>query len=187
VGKSKKHKMAILTANSGGGSRSRIISSETPPKGRFIATCIEVHDELGVERQKFESSDTEIVDLTTFYFGFKDREGRPHVVKSKSMKLSLHEKAALVKFIKSWSGKAPAAGFDTQSLKGAGAEIRVERVASMKTPGREYANIADIGPVEDDERSKILPLANLQGLLKPAEESAAQKTANDIDGDDIPF
>ena len=57
----------------------------------------------------------------------------------------------------------------------------------MKTPGREYANIADIGPVEDDEKSKILPLANLEGLLKPAEESAAQKTANDIDGDDIPF
>lgn len=179
--------MAILTANSGGGSRSRIISNETPPKGRFIATCIEVHDEIGVERQKFESSETEIVDLTTFYFGFKDREGRPHVVKSKSMKLSLHEKAALVKFIKSWTGKPPGAGFDTQSLKGIGAEIRVERVASMKTPGREYANIADIGPVEDDEQNKILPLANLQGLLRDIEPQSAQKTANDLDGDDIPF
>jgi hypothetical protein len=179
--------MAILTANSGGGSRSRIISSETPPKGRFIATCIEVHDEIGVERQKFESSETEVVDLTTFYFGYKDREGRPHVVKSKSMKLSLHEKAALVKFIKSWSGKPPGAGFDTQSLKGVGAEIRVERVASMKTPGREYANIADIGPVEDDEQNKILPLANLQGLLRDVEPQSAQKTANDLDGDEIPF
>ena len=179
--------MAILTANRGGGSRSRIISSETPQKGRFIATCIEVHDEIGVERQKFESSETEVVDLTTFYFGYKDREGRPHVVKSKSMKLSLHEKAALVKFIKSWSGKPPGAGFDTQSLKGVGAEIRVERVASMKTPGREYANIADIGPVEDDEQNKILPLANLQGLLRDVEPQSAQTGQSDIDGDDIPF
>jgi hypothetical protein len=179
--------MAILTSNTGGGFRSRIISTETPPKGRFIATCIEVHDELGVERQKFESSDTEIVDLTTFYFGFKDREGRPHVVKSRAMKLSVHEKAALVKFVKSWTGKAPGAGFDTQSLKGAGAEIRVERVASMKTPGREYANIADIGPVEDDERGKILPLQNLEGLLRPLDETPGQQTANAPDGDDIPF
>ena len=187
MGKSKKHKMAILTANSGGGSRSRIISTETPPKGRFIATCIEVHDELGVERQKFESSETEIVDLTTFYFGFKDREGRPHVVKSKSMKLSLHEKAALVKFIKGWTGKPPAAGFDTQSLRGLGAEIRVERVASMKTPGREYANIAYIGPVEDDEQNKVLPLANLQGLLRDVLPTPPQTSQSDIDGDDIPF
>lgn len=179
--------MAILTANSGGGSRSRIISTETPPKGRFIATCIEVHDEIGVERQKFESNDTEIVDLTTFYLGFKDREGRPHVVKSKAMKLSVHEKAALVKFIKSWTGAAPGAGFDTQSMLGKGAEIRVERIASMKTPGREYANIADIGPVEDDEQGKILPLASLQGLLRPIEPTAGQKTASDLDGDEIPF
>jgi hypothetical protein len=179
--------MAILTANSGGGSHSRIISSETPPKGRYIATCIEVHDELGVERQKFESSETEIVDLTTFYFGFKDREGRPHVVKSKSMKLSLHEKAALVKFIKSWTGKSPVGGFDTQSLRGLGAEIRVERVASMKTPGREYANIADIGPVEDDEQNKVLLLANLQGLLRDVSPAPTQTSQSDIDGDDIPF
>lgn len=176
--------MAILTASSGGGSRSRIISTETPPKGRYIATCIDVHDEIGVERQKFESSDTEIVDLTTFYFAFKDREGRPHIVKSKSMKLSLHEKAALVKFIKSWSGKPPGAGFDTQSLSGVGAEIRVERVASMKTPGREYANIADIGPVEDDEKSKILPLDAFKGLLRDVSPVVPQ---TDLDGDEIPF
>lgn len=178
--------MAILAANSGGGSRSRIILTETPPKGRCIATCIEVHDEIGVERQKFESSETEIVDLTTFYFGFKDREGRPHVVKSKAMKLSIHEKAALVKFIKSWTGKPPGAGFDTQSLKGMGAEIRVERVASMKTPGREYANIADIGPVEDDEKQKVLPVDAFKGLLRPVDETPGQKTASDLDGDEIP-
>jgi hypothetical protein len=54
----------------------------------------------------------------------------------------------------------------------------------MKTPGREYANIADIGPVEDDEKAKILPLASLGGLLRDVEPVAPQ---NDVDGDEIPF
>ena len=58
----------------------------------------------------------------------------------------------------------------------------------MKTPGREYANIADIGPVEEDEVGKVIPLQNLLslGLLRPA-ESPGQKTAADLDGDEIPF
>ena len=49
---------------------------------------------------------------------------------------------------------------------------------------REYANIADIGPVEDDEKAKILPLDAFQGLLRDVSPVVPQ---TDLDGDEIPF
>lgn len=173
--------MAILTASSGGGSRSRIKNNdELPPKGKYIATCIGIGDQYGVERKKFESDDVEKVDLTAFYFGYKCKEGRPWAVKSRDMKISLHERAALHKFLKEWLGEAPSVGLDTATLVGRGAEIRVEHVPSTRTPGRFFANLQVCLPVDSDDAGKIKPVDAFKGLLHEA-------VSPDTDNDEMPF
>lgn len=174
--------MAILQPSNN--SRSRIKNAELPPKGRFIATCFEVEDQLRVERPKFESADIEVVDLTTFYFGFVCKEGRPWAVKTREMKISMHEKAALMKFLTGWLSKPPVAGFDTQSVVGFGAEIRVEHVASQRTPGRYFANLSVVLPVEDEDAKKVRPVATFEGLLHPLVKPTVETVA---DTDEIPF
>ncbi len=172
--------MAILQPNTNS-SKSRIKSGDLPPKGRYIATCIENEDQLGVERTKFESSEVERVDLTSFYFGFVDRNGKPWAIRSREMKLSLNEKAALVKFLKSWRGSIPGAGFDTASMIGQGAEIRIEHVESQRTPGRYFANISDIAPVDDEDAGKVKPALQYASLLTP-------RAGESVDSDDeMPF
>lgn len=161
---------------------SRIKSQEPPPKGRYIATCILNEDQLGVERTKFESQDVEKVDLTAFYFGITDKAGNQYAVRSREMKISLNEKAALVKFLKSWRGSNPPAGFDTASMVGQGAEIRIEHVESQRTPGRYFANISDIAPVEDEHAGRIKPVGVYLHLL-----NAPAGTAQEQDGDEMPF
>ena len=173
--------MAILTASTSGGSRSRIKNNdELPPKGKYIATCIGIGDQYGVERKKFESEDVERVDLTAFYFGFKCKEGRPWAVKTRDMKISLHERAALYKFLQGWLGEAPAVGLDTASLIGRGAEIRIEYTPSTRTPGRYFANLQVCLPVDSDDAGKVKPVETFKGLLH-------DEAAGDTDGDDIPF
>ena len=173
--------MAILQPSSGGGSRSRIKNNdELPPKGKYIATCIGISDAYGVERKKFESEDVEKVDLTSFYFGFTCKQGRPWAVKTRDMKISLHERAALSKFLTDWLGEAPAVGLDTAKLVGRGAEIRVEHVASTRTPGRFFANLQVCLPVDSEDTSKIKPVDAFKGLLHEQESA-------EIDRDDLPF
>ena len=170
--------MAVLQPNTAGKS-SLIKNNELPPKGRYIATCIYNEDQLGVERTKFESADVEKVDLTAFYFGITDKAGKQYVIKSREMKISLHEKAALVKFLKSWRGSAPATGFDTASMVGQGAEIRIEHVESQRTPGKMFSNISDIAPVDDEHTDRIKPHRVYLHLLNvPGTEA---------DADEIPF
>lgn len=175
--------MAILKNNTGGKS-SRIKSGELPPKGRYIATCIAIEDRLGVERQKFDSAETEVVDLTSFYFGFKCKQGLPWAIRSREMKISLHENAALFGFLQKWLEKPPTAGFDTASLVGFPAEIRIEHQPGRKDPSRFFSNLSSVLPIDSDDAGKVLGLEVFKDLLHPASAPAAQQQE---DGDEIPF
>ena len=62
------------------------------PAGTWIATVLDIKDEFGVPRQKFQSTEMETVDLTCFLFGFRDTQGVPHKVASRQMKISGNEK-----------------------------------------------------------------------------------------------
>lgn len=75
------------------------------PAGTYLATCIDCKDQFGIVRQKFQSQETETVDLTAFLFGFRDQEGRPYKVATANMKISGNEKSALYLFLKQWLGK----------------------------------------------------------------------------------
>ena len=104
-----------------------VIGDALAPAGTFIATVIDIHYEFGVTRTKFQSTEVEKVDLTTFLFGFRDAAGNPHRVASKQMKISGNEKSALFGFLKSLLGRAPTFGWDYCSLKGQKCLLTVER------------------------------------------------------------
>lgn len=181
--------MAILKASNNNPAR-RIKSDELPPKGRYIAVCIANDDRFGVERQKFESTEMEIVDLTTFYFGFKTKEGVPMVIKTRDFKIAktnpFHEKAALMGFIKQWAEFAPTSGFDTASLVGRGAEIRIEHKPN-RDGTRFYANLTVVLPVDAEDGGKVPRVEMFADLLHPIEQQAPKAAGADVDGDEIPF
>jgi hypothetical protein len=133
-------------------------TSDNAPEGTFQATIIDIKDQFGVERKKFQSEEMETTDVTTFLFGFRDNENRPYKIASKTMKISGSEKSTLIPFLKSILGKAPAYGWDYCELKGRKCLLTVEHVA--RQDGSTYPAIAALSPI---------PVG--MNTLKPAEET----------------
>jgi hypothetical protein len=134
------------------------IGEALAPAGTFIATVIDVRDEFGVVRTKFQSTETEKVDLTTFLFGFRDAQGRPHKVASRRMKISGNEKSALFAFLKALLGRAPEYGWDFCQLKGAKCLLTVEHVKRRDGVGV-FASIAALSPVPQGLAIPAAPVA----------------------------
>ena len=122
----------------------------TPPRGTYVATCIDVKDMFGVQRPKFDNpSEMETLDVTAFLFGFRDRAGTPFKIASRTMRISGKENSNLFAFLKSWLGRAPQYGWDYCSLKGTQALITVDHNPSKKFPGRVFADIVSVSPVPE--------------------------------------
>jgi hypothetical protein len=122
------------------------IGDDLAPAGTFVATVIDIRDEFGVQRQKFQSQELETVDLTTFLFGFRDAQGYEHRVASRRMKISGNEKATLFGFLKSLLGHAPTFGWDYCALRGAQCLLTVEIIQRRDGTGV-FAAIAALSPV----------------------------------------
>ena len=122
------------------------IGDDLAPAGTFVATVIDIVDEFGVQRQKFQSTEIETVDLTTFLFGFRDAQGFEHRVASRRMKISGNEKASLFGFLKSLLGRAPTFGWDYCELRGAQCLLTVEHIQRRDGTGV-FAAIAALSPV----------------------------------------
>ena len=116
------------------------------PAGTFVATVLDIKDEFGVKRQKFQSTEIETVDLTCFLFGYRDAQGVPHKVASRQMRISGNEKSALFGFLKRMLGKAPTYGWDYCSLRGHKCLLTVEHVQRRDGSGV-FAGIASLSPV----------------------------------------
>ena len=123
-----------------------LIGDDLAPAGTYVATVIDIRDEFGVTRQKFQSTEMETVDLTTFLFGFRDAQGFEHRVASRRMKISGNEKSTLFSFLKSLLGRAPQYGWDYTALKGAQCLLTVEHVTKRDGTGV-FAGIAALSPV----------------------------------------
>ena len=138
---------------------------------------------MGVTRPKYDNpAENETVNLTYFFFGFRDQKTDSlHVLRSKPMKISLHEKSALTAFLSQWLGESPKYGFDTATLKSEGAQITVSHVAAQN--GKVYANITGISPVMQGLEGNILPVTKFAGLLAPLEPAPADED----DADEVPF
>jgi hypothetical protein len=122
------------------------IGDDLAPSGTYVATVLDIVDEFGVQRQKFQSMEMETVDLTTFLFGFRDAQGFEHRVASRRMKISGNEKASLFGFLKSLLGHAPQYGWDYMAIKGAQCLVTVEHIQRRDGTGV-FAGIAALSPV----------------------------------------
>ncbi|MCX6995794.1 MAG: hypothetical protein NTV49_01595 [Kiritimatiellaeota bacterium] len=122
------------------------IGDDLAPAGTFVATVIDIRDEFGVQRQKYQSTEIETVDLTTFLFGFRDAQGGEHRVSSRRMKISGNEKSTLFGFLKGLLGHAPQYGKDYMELRGAQCRLTVEHIQRRDGTGV-FAGIAALSPV----------------------------------------
>ncbi len=125
---------------------SDLIGDELAAAGTFVAVILDIRDEFGIQRQRFQSTEMETVDLTTFLFGFRDAQGQAHRVSSKRMKISGNEKSSLFGFLKSLLGRAPQYGWDYCTLKGQQCLLTVEHVQRRDGTGV-FAAIAALSPV----------------------------------------
>ncbi len=153
------------------------IGNALAPAGTFIATVVDVRDEFGVVRTKFQSTESERVDLTTFLFGFRDAQGQPHKVASRRMKISGNEKSTLFGFLKGLLGKAPEYGWDYVALKGAKCLLTVEHVKRKDGVGV-FASIASLSPVPPGLAVPTAPIAPAPVVVPvplPAQPAAAPR------------
>lgn len=188
--------MAVLQApKSTAGIGPRI--TELAPKGTYLATIVDIVDKFGVERPKYENpAEIEKVDITTFVFGFKAKDGKLYLVKTgdsplTAMRISNGEKAKLRGFLTQLTGEVPKDGWDYCELKGSGAQITVGHKESKKT-GNPYAVISSVAPVMEEVKDKVLPVSAFSALLEGEAAAPARATTpvaaveEDEDGD-APF
>lgn len=123
------------------------VKDDVAPAGTWVATIIDIRDQFGVVRPTFDNPQvTEVVDLTTFLFGFRDQAGQPHRIASKTMKISGNEKSNLFGFLKSALGSAPKYGWDYCEMKGKKCLITVAHEQKRNGQGV-FPTIAALCPV----------------------------------------
>lgn len=154
------------------------------PAGTFVATCLDIRDEFGVERKKFQSEETEVVDLTAFLFGYRDEANRPFKIATRNMKISGNEKSALFIFLRGWLGKAPTYGWDYCELKGRQALITVE-TEERKSGDGEFSRIVNVCPVPAG-MGKTAPSA-ARPAAKPTPPPPAPTPEPEAGDDNLPF
>jgi hypothetical protein len=141
--------MAVLQQSVAGRANpfSEQIGQDIAPTGTWVATIVDVCDEFGIVRPKFEHpNETETVDLATFLFEFLDEQNVPHLIASKSMRISGNEKAALYGFLKSILGVAPKYGWDYCEIKGAQCLLTVEH-KPRRDGSSVFPMIATLSPI----------------------------------------
>jgi len=126
------------------------------PGGTFAAICIDVVDQFGVTKRKWQSEELETLDVTTFLFEFRSGPETCRVATGE-MRISGHPKAALFKFLRSWLGKPPAYNWDYCELKGSPALVTIEHVQRHDGQGM-WAKLSNVSP---------MPTAPGQGLPQP--------------------
>jgi hypothetical protein len=114
--------------------------------GTFVAKIEDIVDEFQVERRKYQSEETELVDLTTFLFRYEDPQGTVHRLSSRRMKITGHEKSTLFSFLKSILGRAPKMGWDYLEMRGHQCLLTVEHLARRDGEGV-FAAVASLSPL----------------------------------------
>jgi len=152
--------------------------------GTHIATCLDIQDQFGVERPKFENpQEKELLDVTRFLFGFKGQDGRPYKVQSFEFRISGSPKSNLYKFLTSWLGSPPKYGWDYCELKGQGAMITVAHKQS-RDGTKIYANLVGISPVIDQLKAQVIPLEAFAQSQAPG--SQVSPGLSNVDGAPAP-
>jgi len=123
------------------------IGNDVAPAVTWVATIVDIRDEFGVTRPKYENpQETEVVDLTCFLFGFRDQGNQPHLLASRTMRISGNEKSTLFGFLKAILGRAPQYGWDYCELKGTRCLLTVEHAPRRDGSGV-FPSVAALSPV----------------------------------------
>ncbi|EDY84922.1 hypothetical protein VDG1235_4556 [Verrucomicrobiia bacterium DG1235] len=131
---------------------------ELAPAGTFVATCLDVLDQFGVERPKFENpNESEKIDVTRFLFGLRGQDGNIYKVQSYEFRISGSPKSNLFKFLTAWLGNPPKYGWDYCELKGQGAMITIAHKQNRDNT-RTFASLNSIAPVIEQLKGEVLPL-----------------------------
>jgi hypothetical protein len=161
---------------------------ETAPKGTFLAVCLKAIDEHQVERRKYQSQETELQNVTRFYFGLiKDK--KPYVVRSREFKINFSPKAGLLAFLNAWNGDNFPDGVDyCEWAVGKGAQITV---IHKDWDGKTYANISGIAPVMEGLEVQVPKLKAFAKFLEAAPDVTSETPAThdtaEADKDGDPF
>ena len=148
------------------------------PAGTFVATCLDVQDQFGVDRPKFENpQEIEKLDVTRFLFGFRGEDGQTYKVQTFEFRISGSPKSNLFKLLTSWLGHPPKYGWDYCELRGQGAMITVAHRQSREGT-KTYANMVGISPVIDQLKPQVLPLEAFAQAQAPAPPAAPQQAWN---------
>jgi len=161
--------MAIMASRGG---------TYTPaPEGSHDAVFCDVEDLGIIETQYGKKHQVRIV----WQLGLKMEDGRPYTI-GRRYGLSLHEKAALFKDLKSYAKKAPPQNLDLETLIGKPCQILVTHT---ERDGSTYANVQAVLPagknkvtVDKDFVRKVNRTGNAEPV-KVGEE--------DGDGNNVPF
>jgi hypothetical protein len=160
--------MAILKESSGG---TGLQLENLPPPGQYMGVCIKIVDLFGVEREKFQSQEKELRDVTRFIFGLKDAAGNKFLVQTFEFRISGAPGSNLMEFLSGWLGEAPKYGWDYCEMLGRGAMVSVQHKASRSNPAKVYADIANISPVFPQLASQVPAKAEFDSILLAAERA----------------
>lgn len=138
--------MALLTQPPPRSVALELVDGAPAPPGTHAAIVYQVIDEFGVERKKFQSEETELVDLARFIFAARTADGRTVYAATPPMRISGHVKSSLYKFLTSLMGRAPTYGWDYAELQGSGCVIAVEHKPA-KNGSRTYVTVSSVGPL----------------------------------------
>lgn len=181
--------MAILKTSAGGGDFRSFKLDTLAPKGTFAATCVDCMEHMGIERKKYKSEETEVVDVLRYLFVIDSKDG-PFLVQTGEMKMSAYKEATLAKFIQSWTGEMPGAGFDTLDLVGECCQLTINHKTSER--GTTYPVITSISPLLDDSMAPDanaleIPGGSRSGIEVKSGNGKAETPASDDDNEDSPF
>ncbi|MDQ8188096.1 hypothetical protein [Pelagicoccus sp. SDUM812002] len=160
---------------------------ELAPAGTFVATCLDVLDQFGVERPKFENpNESEKIDVTRFLFGLRGQDGNIYKVQSYEFRISGSPKSNLFKFLTAWLGNPPKYGWDYCELKGQGAMITIAHKQNRDNT-RTFASLNSIAPVIEQLKGEVLPLEAFPADQEPqAPVSAPQAQQQSVPAAHIP-
>ncbi len=181
--------MAILSESSSKSNNPFLdqVKDDLAPAGTWVATVLAAKDQFGVVRPSFDNpSVTEVVDLTTFLFGFRDQAGQPHKIASKTMRISGNEKSNLFGFLKSALGSAPRYGWDYCELKGKQILITVAHEPKRNGQGV-FPTIAALCPVPAGMATGVPAAVPQQAAPVPVAQAPAPVAPAPVDDEPLPF
>jgi hypothetical protein len=169
------------------------VKDDPTPAGTWIATIIDIKDQFGVTRPSYENPQVmEVVDLTTFLFGYRDQAGQPHRIASKTMRISGNEKSNLMGFLKQALGATPKYGWDYCEMKGRKVLLTVAHEPRRSGQGT-YPTIASLCPVPAGMVAGVpaaAPIAEAPIAEAPAPRApvaAPVPVAQNVDDEPLPF